>query len=258
MSELLDSAAGVSILAWTSFAEVAHELWDLAAVERADADGADFSLTLLYEASSEAAWSPDGTLDVTILPVPGTVLGKPQHRKFHMVTAGGDPPNLSTRAQGTFAVRKPPPSLEALRAQSVVMRFTADAAYGTIAWEELSKNSAKFARVWASQHGVRQGDILDAYGFTKHGGSRLSGMMRIRSEAMARKLWAASGSLAAGAVFFADLTGEDHCCLGQGHRDGSMAKMGALRDLQGVSQQGGQERPDWIGAGTWTWAANWE
>ena len=128
-----------------------------------------------------------------------------------MVTAGVDPPNLSTRAQGTFAVRKPPPSLQVLRAQSVVMRFTADAAYGTIAWEELSKNPAKFAGIWASQHGVRQGDILDAYGygFAKHGGSRLSGLMRIRSEAMARKLWAASGSLAAGAVFFADLTGED-------------------------------------------------
>ena len=52
------------------------------------------------------------------------------------------------------------------------------------------------ARIWASQHGVRQGDILDAYGFAKHGGSRLSGLMRIHSEAMARKLWAASGSLA--------------------------------------------------------------
>ena len=33
--------------------------------------------------------------------------------------------------------------------------------------------------------------------------------MRVRSETMARKLWAASGSLAAGVVFFADLTGED-------------------------------------------------
>ncbi|CAE7591686.1 unnamed protein product, partial [Symbiodinium sp. KB8] len=157
MSELLDSAVGVSILAWTSNAEVAHELGDLAAGERADADGADFSLTLLYEAMK--------------------LLGL----------------------------------LTVLRAQSVVMRFTADAAYGTIAWEELSKNPAKFAGIWASQHGVRQGDILDAYGygFAKHGGSRLSGLMRIRSEAMARKLWAASGSLAAGAVFFADLTGED-------------------------------------------------
>ncbi|CAE7223218.1 unnamed protein product, partial [Symbiodinium sp. CCMP2456] len=209
MSELLDAAAGVSILAWTSNAEVAQELWDLAEGERADADGADCSLTLLYEASSEDAWSPDGTSDVTILPVPGTVLGKLQHRKFHMVTAGGDPPLLSTRTQGTFAVRKPPPSLQALRAQSVVMRFTADAAYGAIAWDELSKNPAKFARTWASQHGLRQGDILDAYGFAKRGGSRLSGLLRIRSEAMARKLWAASGSLAAGAVFFVDLTGED-------------------------------------------------
>ena len=93
MSELLDSAAGVSILAWTSSAEVAHELWDLFAGERADADGADVSLTLLYEASSEAPWFFDGASDVTILPVPGNVLGKLQHKKFHMVTDHGDPPN---------------------------------------------------------------------------------------------------------------------------------------------------------------------
>ncbi|CAE7832602.1 unnamed protein product [Symbiodinium sp. CCMP2592] len=88
-----------------AFIETAKDMSELlVAGERADADGADFSLTLLYEARFEA-------------------LGL----------------------------------LTALRAQPVVMRFTADAAYGTITWEELSKNPAKFACIWASQHGVRQG-----------------------------------------------------------------------------------------------------
>ena len=46
ISELLDSAAGVSILAWTS-TEVAAELWVVAG-EWADADGAAVSLSLCF------------------------------------------------------------------------------------------------------------------------------------------------------------------------------------------------------------------
>ena len=92
------------------------------------------------------------------------------HRKCRIATVGGDPPYLSTRPQGTFAVKKPPPSFQAQRAQSLVLRFTADSAYGSLDWDTLSKNPAKYARVWAS----------DTCGFARHGSTRITGLMRVR------------------------------------------------------------------------------
>ncbi|CAE7631163.1 LINE-1 retrotransposable element ORF2 protein [Symbiodinium microadriaticum] len=211
VSEILDSAAGVAIVAWTDNSHTADEIWELVASEGLDADGADVSLTLLCESTpSNAQWTPGDNTPPDVIPVPGTVDGKLRHKKCLMVTSGASPAKLSTRQTGTHEVRKPPPSLAAQRAASVVVRFTADCVYGTTPWADLKKQPAQRARSWASQHGVRQADIIDAYGFGVHGDNRLTGLMRIRNEVSARKLWTASGAFAAGLVFFVDVIGEGH------------------------------------------------
>ncbi|CAE7489220.1 unnamed protein product [Symbiodinium necroappetens] len=214
VSEILDSAAGVAIVAWTDNSDIADEIWELVASEGRDADGADVSLTLLCEhTSSIAQWTPGDNTPPEVIPVPGNAGGKLRHKKYLMVTSGVSPARLSTRQAGTHAVRKPPPSLTAQRAASVVVRFTADCVYGATPWADLKRQPAQRARSWASQHGVRQADILDAYGFGVRGDNRLTGLMRIRTEASARRLWSASGALAAGLVFFVDVIGEDHRTL---------------------------------------------
>ncbi|CAE7265239.1 unnamed protein product [Symbiodinium sp. CCMP2592] len=151
---------------------------------QSEPDGPDNSLTLLCDACwGSALWSDEVQTKAVSLPVPGHQAGKLRHLKHWVLTTGSDPPSLSTRQEGTFTVRKPPPSIETLRASTLLLRFTCDRAYGNTPWTDVLKQPGKFARM-------------------------LSGLVRVKTSDCAKTLWQASGAQAGGAVFFVDLVGE--------------------------------------------------
>ena len=86
--------------------------------------------------------------------------------------------------------------------------MTTDRAYNTASWQDICKEPSRFARVWANQLGVKQSDIIDAFGFGLQGSTRVVGLLRLRSESLAHVLWKAAGSSFGRATFFADLVGE--------------------------------------------------
>ena len=209
LSELLDTAQGVSILAQASSEDDAAEMWDIIKSAAQDPDAFDTALTLLCPVSDQSKpWCPDDDTDTSLVPVPGTQAGKLVHVKHWACSIGSAPPSLGTRKEAIHKVRRPPAPLQVQRAQSILVRMTTDRAYNTASWQDICKEPSRFARVWANQLGVKQSDIIDAFGFGLQGSTRVVGLLRLRSESVAHVLWKAAGSSFGGATFFADLVGE--------------------------------------------------
>ena len=166
LRELLGSAQGVSILALAPSEEDAVEMWDIIKSAAQDPDAFDTALTLLCPVSDQSKpWCPDSDTIASLVPVPGSQAGKLQHVKHWVCSIGSAPPSLGTRRDSTHRVRSSPAPLQVQRAQSIVIRMTTDSAYNTASWQDVCREPGRFARAWANQLGVKQPDILDAFGF---------------------------------------------------------------------------------------------
>ena len=146
--------------------EDAVEMWDIIKSAAQDPDAFDTALTLLCPVSDQSKpWCPDSDTIASLVPVPGSQAGKLQHVKHWVCSIGSAPPSLGTRRDSTHRVRSSPAPLQVQRAQSIVIRMTTDSAYNTASWQDVCREPGRFARAWANQLGVKQPDILDAFGF---------------------------------------------------------------------------------------------
>ena len=121
LSELLDTAQGVSILAQASSEDDAAEMWDIIKSAAQDPDAFDTALTLLCPVSDQSKpWCPDDDTATSLVPVPGTQAGKLVHVKHWACSIGSAPPSLGTRREAIHKVRRPPAPLQVQRAQSIL------------------------------------------------------------------------------------------------------------------------------------------
>ena len=216
LSKELDSAAGVSFLAVASSLDEASEMWDIFEGDINPEGDAQNSLALLFEHAGEP---PEWAQRAERILVPGNISGKLRHRRMWINVSGDDAPSLLTRRASTFVVKQPPLSIRAQRASSYVVRVTLDRAYSPELWASALREPSRHARTWANSVGVKQADIIDAYGFAQQGKSRLTGLLRVRSSAVARVLWRSSGHRGANMIFFADIIGDERKEIQQWAKD---------------------------------------
>ena len=201
----LDESEGVSWVVSAPSIDEAQEVYDIFLADKDDDKATD--LTLLFPVSEAHDDLPDWAADAVAVAVPGHEAGKLAARKCWMITEGTDPPALLSRASSIHVVARPPPTLQTLRASSFLVRATFDKAFGESIWDEVLRRPGQHARLWASASGVTQADVIDSYGF-KRVGSRLCGMLRVRTRDAAARLWRASGRRANNAHWFIDLVGD--------------------------------------------------
>ena len=187
----LDESEGVSWVVSAPSIDEAQEVYDIFLADKDDDKATD--LTLLFPVSEAHDDLPDWAADAVAVAVPGHEAGKLAARKCWMITEGTDPPALLSRASSIHVVARPPPTLQTLRASSFLVRATFDKAFGESIWDEVLRRPGQHARLWASASGVTQADVIDSYGF-KRVGSRLCGMLRVRTRDAAARLWRAPGA----------------------------------------------------------------
>ncbi|CAE7436019.1 nifJ, partial [Symbiodinium microadriaticum] len=89
----------------------------------------------------------------------------------------------------------------------LVVRASFDKAFGEDHWEDIVRKPSHFARLWTGASGVAQAGVIDAFGFQRSG-TRITGMLRLRTSDAASRLWKCSGQLANGTRWFIDLVGD--------------------------------------------------
>ena len=139
----LDESAGVAwVVSAASLAE-ADEVYDIFLADKDDERATD--LTLLFPVSHAYADLPDWAVDAKAVAIPGHENGKLVTRKCRMVTEGADPPTLLTRSSEVLVVKKPPPSLQQLRASSYLVRVTFDKVFGEHLWGDVQHRPSHHA-----------------------------------------------------------------------------------------------------------------
>ncbi|CAE7202460.1 unnamed protein product, partial [Symbiodinium sp. KB8] len=204
-SHELDVSSGVAWLVYVQTAEEAEEVFDMYQADKDEERATD--LSLLFPVTSDASELPAWAEGAISVAVPGHDQGRLCTRRCWLVVGGTAPPTLATRATEAVVLKKPPVSLPVLRASTFVVRASFDKAFGEDHWEDIVRKPSHFARLWAGASGVAQAGIIDAFGFQRSG-TRITGMLRLRTPDAASRLWKCSGQLANGTRWFIDLVGE--------------------------------------------------
>ena len=203
LSEELDASEGVAWVAHVGSLDEAAELWDLFQADRGDDHAND--LTLLFPCPNAQVALPSWAEGAVSALIPGHENGRLCTRRLWMLTAGTAPPSLASRGAEPLMIKRPPPSLQTLRATSFVVRVTFDQAFAPGAWDRVASRPGQQVRLWAGSHGVKQLAIVDAWGFARVGDTKVSGLVRVRDKATATSLWSKSGIRAGGQTWFVDI-----------------------------------------------------
>ena len=206
LSAELDVSDGVAWVAHVGSLDEAAELWDLFQADRDDDHAND--LTLLFPCPNAQVALPSWAEGAVSTLVPGHENGRLGTRRLWMLTAGTAPPSLTSRGAEPLVIKKPPPSLQALRASTFVVRVTFDQAFEPGAWDRVASRPGQQVRLWAGSHGVKQLSIVDAWGFARVGDTKVSGLVRVRDKATAASLWSKSGIRGGGQTWFVDIVGD--------------------------------------------------
>ena len=161
LSEELDVSEGVAWVAHVGSLDDAAELWDLYQADRDDDHAND--LTLLFPCPNAQVTLPSWAEGAVSILIPGHENGRLCTRRLWMLTAGTAPPSLTSRGAEPLVIKRPPPSLQTLRATSFVVRVTFDQAFEPGSWDRVVSRPGQQVRLWAGSHGVKQLSIVDAW-----------------------------------------------------------------------------------------------